>query len=142
VHLKHLVLAHHGELEFGSPKRPKTPEAMLLSMIDDLDAKMNHWRAIFAREPGDAWTQFQKYYDRYLYKGRPYPDAAPGEPPAVEPPAPPPRPARAAPPPAKAPAPAARPAEPPAKADLKFKPFSQISLLEGGKDGGKGGADG
>lgn len=36
----HLILSHHGKLEFGSPKLPMTPEALALSFIDDLDAKM------------------------------------------------------------------------------------------------------
>ena len=40
VHLLHLVIAHHGELEFGSPVEPKTPEAWALHMIDNLDAKL------------------------------------------------------------------------------------------------------
>ena len=41
LRLKHLVLSHHGEFEFGSPKRPKFLEAYALHLIDDLDAKMN-----------------------------------------------------------------------------------------------------
>ena len=36
----HLILSHHGKLEFGSPKLPMTPEALVLSFVDDLDAKM------------------------------------------------------------------------------------------------------
>jgi 3'-5' exoribonuclease len=36
----HMILSHHGKLEFGSPKLPMTPEALALSFIDDLDAKM------------------------------------------------------------------------------------------------------
>lgn len=40
LHLLHLIAAHHGELEFGSPVQPKTPEAMALHFIDNLDAKL------------------------------------------------------------------------------------------------------
>ena len=40
LHLLHLVAAHHGELEFGSPVQPKTPEAIALHYIDNLDAKL------------------------------------------------------------------------------------------------------
>jgi 3'-5' exoribonuclease len=36
----HMILSHHGKLEFGSPKLPMTPEALALSFVDDLDAKM------------------------------------------------------------------------------------------------------
>lgn len=39
--LRHMILAHHGELEYGSPMRPATLEAEVLSMIDNLDAKIN-----------------------------------------------------------------------------------------------------
>jgi 3'-5' exoribonuclease len=40
LHLLHLVASHHGEKEFGSPVEPKTPEAMALHLIDNLDAKL------------------------------------------------------------------------------------------------------
>ena len=40
LHLKHVILSHHGELEFGSPKRPKTPEAFALHFADNLDSKL------------------------------------------------------------------------------------------------------
>jgi len=40
LHLTHLILAHHGELQYGSPVLPKTPEAFALHYIDNLDAKM------------------------------------------------------------------------------------------------------
>jgi 3'-5' exoribonuclease len=36
----HIILSHHGKLEFGSPKLPMIPEALMLNFIDDLDAKM------------------------------------------------------------------------------------------------------
>jgi len=68
--IKHMILSHHGELEFGSPKRPKCVEAMILHYIDDLDSKVNSI-AVFVEQdqtPG-AWSAFSKNYDRFFYKG-------------------------------------------------------------------------
>ena len=48
VHLKHLILAHHGQKDFGSPVTPKTPEAFLLHHIDLMDAKMEMVRSAYA----------------------------------------------------------------------------------------------
>jgi 3'-5' exoribonuclease len=45
MHLLHLIGAHHGELEFGSPVAPKTPEAMALHYIDNLDARLEMFAA-------------------------------------------------------------------------------------------------
>ena len=71
VHLKHLLLSHHGQYEYGSPKRPKTLEAVILNFIDDLDSKINGVRTHIDREPDrkTSWTQYHKMYDRYFYKG-------------------------------------------------------------------------
>ncbi len=49
--LKHCILAHHGELEFGSPKKPALAEALALSFADNMDAKMETLREIFAGTP-------------------------------------------------------------------------------------------
>lgn len=49
--LKHCILAHHGELEFGSPKKPALAEALALSFADNIDAKMETIREIFAGVP-------------------------------------------------------------------------------------------
>ena len=71
VHLKHLLLSHHGQYEYGSPKRPKTIEAVILNFLDDLDSKINGVRTHIEREPDSesAWTQYHKHYDRYFFKG-------------------------------------------------------------------------
>ena len=71
VHLKHLLLSHHGQYEYGSPKRPKTMEAVILNFLDDLDSKINGVRTHIDREPDSesAWTQYHKHYDRYFFKG-------------------------------------------------------------------------
>lgn len=69
--LKHMVLSHHGQLEFGSPKRPKTLEALILSFLDDMDAKVNSVLALRedARESAPGWSPFQRIFERYIYKG-------------------------------------------------------------------------
>jgi 3'-5' exoribonuclease len=73
VHLKHLMLSHHGQYEYGSPKRPKTMEAVILNFLDDLDSKINGVRTHIAREPDSesSWTQYHRLYDRYFFKGTP-----------------------------------------------------------------------
>lgn len=70
VLLKHIILSHHGQLEFGSPKRPKTIEAIILSYLDDLDAKVNTVRALLnGKAEGSNWTSYQKLFERYIYTG-------------------------------------------------------------------------
>ena len=49
VLVEHLILSHHGKYEFGSPKLPMIPEALLLHYLDDLDAKMQTMRSEFVR---------------------------------------------------------------------------------------------
>lgn len=70
--VEHMILAHHGKLEFGSPKLPMTPEAMLLSALDDLEAKFQTMRAEFAAaraagKPADAPTEWVRSMDRQLF---------------------------------------------------------------------------
>jgi len=71
MHLKHLLLSHHGQYEYGSPKRPKTMEAVILNFIDDLDSKINGVRTHIEREPESesSWTRYHRLYDRYFFKG-------------------------------------------------------------------------
>lgn len=70
--LRHILLSHHGEMEFGSPKRPKTLEAMIVHQLDDLDAKVNAIQGFVADAPDDAsaWTPFHRLFGRFLYKGK------------------------------------------------------------------------
>lgn len=67
--LKHIVLSHHGKLEYGSPKRPKFLEAMVVAMIDELDSKINTMVGVLHAEldQGERWTRFNQQFDRYLY---------------------------------------------------------------------------
>ncbi len=70
VHVKHMLLSHHGQYEYGSPKRPKTLEAVILSYLDDLDSKINGVRTHIAKDPdrGGPWTSYHRLYDRYFFK--------------------------------------------------------------------------
>jgi len=70
--LKHLILSHHGEYAFGSPKRPKTLEALLLHHLDDLDAKINGFMAWIDKDRDSAsrWTSYHKLFDRFILKPR------------------------------------------------------------------------
>lgn len=70
VKLKHLILSHHGQYEFGSPKVPKFLEAFALNFIDDLDAKMNGLARFMERDPKEgAWTDYNRLFGRYFLKG-------------------------------------------------------------------------
>jgi 3'-5' exoribonuclease len=77
-----LLLTHHGKLEYGSPKLPSTPEALLLSMLDDLDSKVEAMQRLMA-DPlaaGD-WTRISPMFERPIYRRRtiePPAAAAPG----------------------------------------------------------------
>jgi len=66
--MEHMVISHHSQPDFGSPIPPETREALVLSMIDDLDAKMNILdKAFIGVEPG-GWTQKVLMMDgRYFY---------------------------------------------------------------------------
>ncbi len=67
--LKHIILSHHGQLDFGSPKRPKLLEALVIHMVDDLDSKMNAIRTFIEQDqtPGN-WTGLSRQYERFFYK--------------------------------------------------------------------------
>lgn len=69
--LKHMLLSHHGQYEYGSPKRPKTIEATILNYLDDLDSKINGIRTHIAKEAVSTsrWTAHHRLYDRYFFKG-------------------------------------------------------------------------
>ena len=70
MRLKHLILSHHGEFDFGSPKRPKFLEAFALHLIDDLDAKINGLGRLLKEDRKEgSWTSFNSLFQRYLYKG-------------------------------------------------------------------------
>lgn len=68
--LLHLILSHHGELEFGSPKVPLFPEALLLHYIDNLDSKMECMRALIEKDRTvvGEWTAYSSALDRSVLK--------------------------------------------------------------------------
>ena len=67
--IKHVILAHHGKLEYGSPKEPQCIEALLVHMIDDLDSKVNAIRKFIEQDqtPG-RWTGLNRQFERFFYK--------------------------------------------------------------------------
>lgn len=68
--LEHLVLSHHGTRDHGSPVEPKTAEAFILAMVDELDARLNQVRRAVAEDTGDTqFTSWHKRLGRVLYKG-------------------------------------------------------------------------
>jgi 3'-5' exoribonuclease len=73
LRLKHLILSHHGTLEFGSPKVPMTPEAVALHALDTLDSRVNMVLRELKedRNPGTAWTAFNPALQRRIFKGGP-----------------------------------------------------------------------
>ncbi len=76
----HCILSHHGELEWGSPKRPKTLEALVLHYAEDLDGKVNSFLGFSQSHPDPqhpGWTQFNKALDRYLFFGQGEPGQSP-----------------------------------------------------------------
>ena len=66
--LEHLIISHHGQYDFGSPKLPMFPEALMLHYLDDLDSKMEAMRAHFEREAdlGGPWTGYNTSLGRPL----------------------------------------------------------------------------
>ena len=66
--LKHCILAHHGELEFGSPKKPALAEALALNFADNTDAKMQTLIEIFKEKDTKEWLGFNRLFDSNLRK--------------------------------------------------------------------------
>jgi 3'-5' exoribonuclease len=66
--VEHLIISHHGQYEFGSPKLPMFPEALVLHYLDDLDSKMESMRAHFEREVSSegVWTGYNPSLARPL----------------------------------------------------------------------------
>ncbi len=84
LHLEHILISHHGSLENGSPVPPRTPEALLVHELDDLDAKLKMMQDHLAndRNPG-SFTAWHSLLERRLFKG-PGPVSPPEEEPEPE----------------------------------------------------------
>ena len=69
--LRHMILAHHGQYAFGSPKLPMTAEAFALNHLDNLDAKLHAFFRDVGRDadPARRWTSWNRMFEERLYKG-------------------------------------------------------------------------
>jgi 3'-5' exoribonuclease len=67
--LKHLLLSHHGQYIWGSPKRPMTLEAVMLHYLDDMDAKMNGIQQFIKKQvpDGSRWSAYHRIFEQYFY---------------------------------------------------------------------------
>ena len=66
--LKHCIVAHHGELEYGSPKKPALAEAMALNLADNADAKMQTLKEIFKDKKAGEWLGYNRLFESNLRK--------------------------------------------------------------------------
>jgi 3'-5' exoribonuclease len=79
LQILHIILSHHGRLEFGSPVLPKTPEALLVHYLDDLDGKLEvMFRAVKDEAGGGSWSPFSRALERMIYRTR-WPEMGPVE---------------------------------------------------------------
>ena len=71
LRLKHMIVSHHGEYEFGSPKLPMTLEATALHLLDNLDAKLHSFHLLIRDDPNveSNWTTYHANLGRKFYKG-------------------------------------------------------------------------
>lgn len=70
IKVLHLIISHHGEEQFGSPRKPMTAEAIALHHIDMIDSRMEMVRAAIAEDPsGGSFTSFNRALEVYIYKG-------------------------------------------------------------------------
>ena len=98
--LLHMIVSHHGQMDYGSPKVPVFPEAMLLHLIDNMDSKMECMRGLTERDRmvDGNWTSYSGPLERSVLKKAKYLDPAPIV-----------KPVAAAPPPVKRPEPSSSP---------------------------------
>ncbi len=66
LHLNHMILSHHGELEWGSPTLPKTLEAMILHEADDLDSKIGQINSLKEKNSNSTWSDYDRYLGRKI----------------------------------------------------------------------------
>jgi len=68
--MRHLMISHHGQHEWGSPTRPMTLEAQILHHLDDLDAKVSGIKEFMEKaEQGATWTDYHRMFERFFYMG-------------------------------------------------------------------------
>lgn len=67
--IKHMILSHHGTLEWGSPVRPSPPEALVLHLLDNIDAKVNHlYCHLGVSDPEAEWSPYDKILNTEIYQ--------------------------------------------------------------------------
>ena len=66
--LQHIILSHHGEHEFGSPKLPMTPEAIVVHMLENMDAKLMMALSACRGEGGGVWTEYMKAFGGKMFR--------------------------------------------------------------------------
>ena len=66
--LKHCILAHHGEFEYGSPKKPAIIEAAALNFADNADAKMQTLTELFKDKKGNDWLGYNRLFESNIRK--------------------------------------------------------------------------
>ena len=66
--LKHCIVAHHGELEYGSPKKPALAEAMALNLADNADAKMQTLTELFKDKKSNDWLGYNRLFESNIRK--------------------------------------------------------------------------
>jgi 3'-5' exoribonuclease len=73
LRLKHMIVSHHGQYEYGSPKLPMTLEAVALHQLDNLDAKVHAFDQLMRDDPNveSGWTNYNHSLGRKLFKGAP-----------------------------------------------------------------------
>ena len=71
LRIKHMLVSHHGQYEYGAPKLPMTLEAVALCYLDNLDAKLNSFEQLLRNDPNvdSPWTHYHANISRKLYKG-------------------------------------------------------------------------
>lgn len=68
LEIKHCIIAHHGEFEYGSPKKPALIEALALSMVDTLDAKIETLTELFESNESEDWLGYNRLFESNLRK--------------------------------------------------------------------------
>ena len=68
--LQHCILAHHGEFEYGSPKKPAIMEAVALNLADNTDAKMETFTEILSSITTPGWQGFNKFFESNIFETR------------------------------------------------------------------------
>ena len=66
--LKHCILAHHGEYEYGSPKKPSLIEALALNLVDNLDAKLETMTELLENGGSEAWLGYNRFFENNMRK--------------------------------------------------------------------------